>query len=525
MSTYNNTRVQRALTSPGVYKHDNMEDMGVAEVDALLEAYYDNNGLYSDVQALAYQQGLWIPGMLPLRNPCHAVVEFYVAKVWPGQLPTALPIITSEANKKIIEPIQKIWKWSNFSIKKSLAARWFSLYGNWFARVQTKEGPDGKPNRVIIRSVKPSYATEFEVDDAGNIYYIRLDFPPKKKDALNGQYLTEVWDKDKQTRTVYDNAQGPSAKISNLTVRETTPFTKMGIDFIPIVHAAFFDSGEARGLNCFQHALDPIDEANRQASRLHQLIFRYNKPTTGIFANSVDASNRPLPAPRILGEAGTQASDGSETTSDEDIRYFPGHSDMKHMVAALDYANHLQTISDQMGQIEQLLPELTYYRLLAMGTPPSGEAAITLLDAAISRVMEARGSMESALERADSIALTLASNAKLKGFENVGNYADGDFDHTFAPRPVMRISGLTAAQTLGEEVKATVPLIVAAQRAGWSQDDLEKLQTAIDDKAKSDAATNAQMLANAERLLRQNQSTAPNLTANPLTSPQPPLNA
>src|SRR3989304_4567545 len=102
----------------------------------MLEEYYLNNGLYDLVSQALFDNAIWTPGMKPLRNPAHRAVEFYVSKLWPGPLERALPIVAE--NKRIAEPIQKIWGWSNWASQKQVAARWLSNFGDLFIKVTEK---------------------------------------------------------------------------------------------------------------------------------------------------------------------------------------------------------------------------------------------------------------------------------------------------------------------------------------------------------------------------------------------------
>ena len=83
-----------------------------AELYALLRQYYFSNGLYQNLARGMHDAGVANPAMRGLRNPAFRVVEFYVAALWPGQLPDCLPIETK--NDRIVEPIQQVWTWSNW---------------------------------------------------------------------------------------------------------------------------------------------------------------------------------------------------------------------------------------------------------------------------------------------------------------------------------------------------------------------------------------------------------------------------
>ena len=238
-----------------------------AVVYRMLDMYYLNNGLYDAVQQALYEQSIWTPGMKPLRNPAHRTIEFYTAKLWPGALPHALPILAD--NKRIIDPIQQVWTWSNWSAGKQVYARWFSLFGDSFLKVASK------PGRVYFQNIKPEYVADFDVDERGFLTVIRIDIPRSRKVAGRAENYTytEVWDKKLQLYRVWEHKQQPDTAIERLGSPKTEqPFSDFGIDFVPVVHAKFQDIGEQRGIGAFVHALDKVDEANRMATRLHQML-------------------------------------------------------------------------------------------------------------------------------------------------------------------------------------------------------------------------------------------------------------
>ena len=438
----------------------------------MLEAYYMNNGLYDSTQQVLFENGIWTPGMKPLRNPAKRTVEFHVTHIWPGLLEKALPIVTE--NPRIIEPIHQVWRWSNWGVKKQLAARWFALFGDWFCKVATSSDPiTGKVVRVYLQNLKPEMVTDFEVDERGNVTYIRLDIPITATTINNmSTYHTEVW--DKTGVKIYVNHRDPSTPVKQLGPPVTSmPLMAFGIDFVPFVHASFMDVGEKRGVGVFTLALDKIDEANRMATRLHQMIFRYNRPTVAIMANAVDPAGRPLPAPKL-----ESTSAGRTEEHDDDVKSFPGNSKMEYLVANLNYQAHLDVINAQMRELEEDLPELSYYRQKELGSGISGRAVRLLLSQAVDRTIEARGNIETALVRADMIALTLGVKAGL--FTDIGDYNAGDFEHHFAEREVIAFSAQEQAETLSLERAAGVPLSTAVRRRGWTASEIALMEQELE---------------------------------------------
>ncbi|MDI6769748.1 MAG: hypothetical protein QMD04_08735 [Anaerolineales bacterium] len=428
-------------TAPPKYQID--MNLSLADTYSALEFYYHNNGLYALIQQDLMTNGLWTEGMVGLRNPAHRVVEFYVAKLWPGKLSVALPIVTT--NENIIEPIHKIWEWSNWGSAKQVAARWFALYGDMFIKVAAKaKGPGEPASQVFFQNIKPMYVTDITADERGYLTRIRIDIPRiRKGETIQTYFYTEIWDKSTQLYRRWENNNGPGTSEDRLGQPiEERPFSDFGIDFIPIVHAKFQDVGEPRGIGAFTHALDKIDEANRMATRLHQLLFRFNDVIFAVSANMVDGSGRPLPAPSLeLGDDQMGDSQTMTVGTGTKVARLPGNSKLEMMVPDLKYADALEILNAHMRELERDLPEMAYYRMREQGRDLSGRAIRLLLSDTVDKVLEARGNAETALARADAMALTIGINLELFD-KNIGAYDLGSFDHTFKDREVIPLSEL-----------------------------------------------------------------------------------
>ena len=436
----------------------------------MLELYYLNNGLYQAIQQELFEQDIWTNAMIGLRNPAHRVVEFYVSKVWPGALPGALPIVTQ--NKAVAAAIGQVWEWSNWGETKQVASRWLATFGDWFVKVSTKSepGPNGKVKQVYLQQIKSTYVVDFEADHRGYLTMVRFDTPLEK--VVEGTKVTltrtETWDKTTQLYQVWEHRRKKGAELKELgEAIETRNFSEFGIDFVPVVHAKFKDVGEKRGLGAFTHALDKIDETNRMATRLHQMLFRYNKAIWALQANAVDSSGRPLPPPRL------GSSDELEIGDDELFR-LPGSSTIEAMVPDIKYEAALAILQAQMAELETDLPEMAYYRLREMKGELSGRAVRLLLSDAVDRVIETRGNAETALARADAMALTIGKNLGL--FNGIGDYEKGDFKHSFQERPVIDVSEEEKADTVRLETASSIPLITSLRRHGWSENELMQME-------------------------------------------------
>lgn len=453
----------------------------------LFETYYGNNGLYGPAARQRFEVDTWRPDMAALRTPVHRVVEFYASHIWPGALPAALPIVT--ANERIIPAIQQVWTWSHWGAQKTLAARWAAMHGDLFIKVASH--PD--TGRPYFQLIEPQLVTDFHEDERGFLTFIRIDTPRKFPDG--GAYtVTEVWGKDANNpdeaglMQIWQHSQDFTAKLDTLgSPLQTVPISDFGIGFIPIVHAKFRDIGRARGVNCFQHALDKIDNANLAATRLDQQVFRHNGVTWALEANSVDADGKPMPPPRI-GNIGAGESSDEVTVGEERMVRIPGQATLRPLVPNINYDAPLKILDAHMAEIEKDLPELAYYQLRGLGASLSGRAVRLLLSDVADRVLDVRGLLETGLARADAMALTMGAAAGLEGFTGLGTYEAGDFEHSFAPRDVIPMSDIDKAELVQAWVNTGMPLATAMRRAGFSQDEIDVMEQDKQTAAQSDQA-------------------------------------
>lgn len=477
----------QVLTSP--------QDLGCVPRYKLLRAFYECNGLYNDVQASMYNAGYWMPSMRPLRNPTYRAVEFYPRRLCPGSLDEGLPIQCE--NESVVEAIKQVWKWSNWGAKKEVAARWMALYGDLFINVAThyKTVQDEQldengnavreamtePDRVSFELIRPEYVTDLDMDDRGVITYIRADIPSVHRtgDKVEEYMSTWVWNLDGFRAWEQTDTDGSVSKdIAQLgaPVMEV-PMSEYGIDFIPIVHIAFLDEGNDRGTAAIMPAIDKINEANQICTRLHQMLFRWNKRTLVISGAGRDSNNRPLPPPKINNADGSEVSSSVNADAEDDaIWSLPGDVTVSSLIPNVNFAAHAEALAAMMAEIERDLPELRYSNLVDEGGANlSGRALRIMLSDTLDRAREVRGNFEAGLVRADQMALTIGKAHGL--FDDaIGDYDSGAFDHSFGARDVLPISQYERAETVQAWVNTGVPRDTALRWEGVAQSEIDLLQ-------------------------------------------------
>lgn len=469
-----------------------------AEQYAMLRAYYNSNGLYQEVaEALrTYSPQLWDAALRPLRNPTFRVVEAYASTVAHGPLDVALPIVSD--NEAIKEPIKQVWAWSNWQSQKQVAVRWLARDGDLFVKVATRTDPAGRPIRVYFQLIDAAHVTEFDTDERGFLTYLRLDLPQTRRvgDETEEWVHTEIWDKATETYRLWERQRWLGLDLTALgTPTREEPLAAFGIDFLPFVHIMFRDVGEPLGHAAITPAIDMIDEANRVATRLHQILYRHNKPLWAVHGSGNAPDGRPLPPPPI-GGAATGDSDGVITLGDDQMIGLPGTAQMTPLVPALNYGAHLDALRDMVAEIERALPASVYSRIRELSAM-SGVAIRFLLTDFIDSVIEVRGNLYDGLARLDAMALTIGANARLSQFANLGGtFESGAFEHSFDGPDIVPLSEgetqqarLVRAQAIKAETDAGVSLERALLDSGYEEPEVKAMVAEHDRRAAEMAAS------------------------------------
>lgn len=435
----------------------NNKDLEPVTLYDKLKILYDGNGAYDDIAYNANVLGINVEAIKSLRTVVNRSVEFYVSRILPN------PRVIAD-KESVQDAIEQFYKWSNFKSKKQIICRWLSLYGDLFLKVNS----DG--DKVYFENLDPRYITFFNVDSRGFITEIRIDIPIEE----NGRErtYTEYWNQEDNYFSVWIHDRGSNTPLEELKdPKEFGSLGELGIDFIPIVYIKFKDAGDARGQGCVTHALDKIDEANRQATTLPQRMYRYGKPIYALLANSTDASGKPVPPPKLSGGVLEAV-----LTDDPAIVSFPGMSKMETLVPALPYGDALNILNAQMNELEQDLPELKFYSL--KDTQLSGKAISLLLAGALSRAEEAKDNLIEGLERLNMMALTIG---RFLGFfpSNIGKFENGDFTHSIETDPMIQEDQTERATLLKTLIDSGIPVLSAMRMAGYEEETILEVEESI----------------------------------------------
>ena len=430
---------------------------------------YDYNNLYNALYALYNNDDAIIEDDTTrrLRTVVNRSVEFYASKMLPG---SEMKVTSESAD--VQSAIEQVIKDSNIGNNKPAMIRGFSLYGDSFIRVR------GNKESTYLEDISPFFVTDFEEDSRGFLTYIRIDIPTLADNDTPVNY-TEEWDADAQTFRSWEAATSRTTPIKELgQPSESMSFSEMGIDFIPIVHTKFRDNGDPRGQGCVYHALDKIYEANRVATRLHDLLFAFGEPVFVASANDKDAQGRPLPPPRVSTDTASAPVPSGASITGVIGQIFgrmislPGMAKIDSLIPDIDYSDALQILNAQMDELEKDLPELRWYALTPTAqSEMSGKALRTLLGAAVDRATEARNNFLSSLSRAFEMALTIGIyNGVFPA--SLGTFDSGDFDHELHVDSAWGESVDEKASTMKALVDAGMPAKSAARLAGFTDEQI-----------------------------------------------------
>lgn len=461
-----------------------------AAMYAVLKVLYETNGAYDELARSGVTIGRATPQIKAIRSPIVPVVRFWGSKLYPR------PLAIETKKPAIVAPIEQVWRWSNWRAKLPMFARWVALYGEAFIKVVA----DQAKGRVWFEYLEPAYVTDFEEDSRGYLIWVRVDVP-KVDETKSGRRIwthTEVWSTAEQRYRRWEtDGDAAQRSLDDLgTPSEETPYSELAIDFTPFVRTVFADEGGKRGVGAVGLHLEPIMEADLSATNLHSMLYVDADGQWVATAAATDAGGRPLP-PLTVGAAqpaydslGRQTSNGTGARTDGSIavgkrsfwRLPPGY-DLKSVVANINYEAALAVLQDQDQVLERLMPALAYARIVELsGGDLSGRAIRFKLTPAVDQVLDVRSTALEKLAQADAMALTLGGVNGIPGFQNLGTFEAGDFEHTFEDVDPLPIGDYEAAQTEQLEAQAYaawiasgLPMGEALQRVGYTRTDAARV--------------------------------------------------
>ena len=448
-----------------------------------------------------------------IRNPVHRVCEFYATTMLVGTARQAFPI--TDETEGVRDAIHTFWRWSNLDVRKQVIKRLVVRYGRVFTKVR---GASKTDPRVWMQLIKPEYVTDFQKDDRGNIVYIRIDVDYEDPDLLadNPQEAkrtyTEIWRKGVGGKEGYCRAWIRPQDVSDDTVLHERAFSdakntgvvkqtanlrlvegnvsgdSVGHNFVPIADTIAMDDGEKWPEPIYDHSLSLVDEIQKMATRMHDLLFLYNKPHRALTGIGNDPkTGRPYGPPEVrdrrqassastevfAGEVATllDAGDKQDVSLNGDIMIgLPGNVQVADITPNLNYKEMREEILSCADELEQQLPELLYFKTLDKAEL-SGRSLRLIMSGAIDRTFEMRSNIENTLVAIDNMALTLGQLANLPGFQaaKIGEYDPlNGYKHSFEEREILQPSDLENEELRGRRIANAIAMMqlgIPAERA------------------------------------------------------------
>ncbi|MDP9438249.1 MAG: hypothetical protein M3P49_05845 [Actinomycetota bacterium] len=429
-----------------------------------------------------------------LRNPINRVVEFHATTILTGPLEDALRVDEDEDAEeetdgqgprgradKVKAAVLSVWDWSNLAQRLRVAKRHLARDGQFFWKVVR---PDGK-SFVYLQVVPAKHVTDYEADERGNVTYARIDVPGTRIEGGQTRKVwnTEIWRKGGTKNGVKQPGYALFAEVertsddsvpSEKRVEEAAGAKRVELggegsenyrfDFVPLVAVNAQDTGEKRPEPVYAHGLHLISWTCREATRLSDLMFRFNKAFKVIGGIGNDAQGKPLPPPRpggvrdlggmhkeqqaehtvpMGGSRATVLSQGGDDISIDGVAVvgLPGNAQMFDATPNINYEAARKWIGDHLREVYEELPELLYYAVESRANQ-SGVALRTLIAGAISRAEEMQSNLVAGLVKADKMALTVAQLEGFDGFSEgeIGTYEGSGFDHDVDPPEILPLS-------------------------------------------------------------------------------------
>ena len=380
----NNSFLQKMLgrktneTQPVRYLNNTSGD--VFDRYAKLESLYINNSAYDNIMRGAVLSGVKMESIKPYRTPVNRSTEWFTSKLLTNAT-------VQSTNQPLVDAINQFLKWSNFEGKKRGYARNFSLFGDFFAKVLADD------SKVWMEEVKAKYVTDFTTDSRGFITSIRIDIPIEDENGMSMTY-TEYWTalEENGYYSIWEHRGDRNSDLDKLGTPKDFGFLfELGIDFVPLVYCPFVDFNGMRGLGCTAHTLDKIDELNRMATRLHQLLFIYNKPYNAALSSGQDSNGRPIP--KKIKQINLNSNNENTNLDNQDayvdidrtILDLTGYDKIEDLIPNLNYDHALKILQAQEHDIELDLPELKSFAMEGSDLAGAGKALRIILANAITR--------------------------------------------------------------------------------------------------------------------------------------------
>ena len=331
--------------------------------------------------------------VMPIFTPLSRAVELDVALI-PGDWQL------KPDSQGYQEAIDQVFEWGKWDCEGDIFVRFVTALGEGGLRVVD----DRLNKRTFPQAVRP--------DTYLAIATSNWDDRPKMLISLSRDGEDEIAEVIEPTR-VRTFVNGQAMGINGNEASYANP-----LGMVPFV-VCKLDAGDGMGEPTFDNTLPSLDQVNRQATYMSTIISRHAEPQWAA----------------IGAEAGDLHKDG------EAVWFFPEGSDVKAILAQVDFEGLLKFIQEIKAEMKDSLPELALSKLVGVERVAAATIELQMAEA-VFKIRRLRKPCDRALRDALGIA---GGAAKQMGLTDLAVLADGKwkFDKN---RPVISLDALTRLQ-------------------------------------------------------------------------------
>ena len=265
-------------------------------------------------------------------------------------------------------------------------SRW-DVEGDLFTRFVTSMGEAGllivddrQNGRVMLQALRQdSYVTQSISRFNSTPALAIIISSGKDNDGKEQEHATVI---DAKTVKTFINGQ-PAALYGG----EVSYPNLLG--YVPLVECKN-DPGDGWGEPTFDDAVASLDQVNLQATYLGNIIQKHAEPQWAAFG----------------------AEKGDLEKSGDNVWFFPEGSDVKAILAAVDFPGVLSFIQEMKVEVKESLPELALSKLVGLNRVATDTIEIQMIEA-VSKIRRLRKPIDLAL--ADALRLAGAAAGTMKG--------------------------------------------------------------------------------------------------------------
>lgn len=479
---------------------------------ALLWSLFDNSA-YRDLHAwskgLRATYGLY-SYIRNIHNPAYRLGTFHQTHIQGGPLDliagdgkkvaSALPIVMDSESQQLRAAIAQLWQWSVWSINKDV----WTLNGTIMGDAPLEVVDDVARGKVYLKVMHPGKVKTLDCDPQGNVKgytleYVRADprRPVVDRPGMSSSIPPTVTYTEQVTRdgddVVYRTFLNSQAWPWNDQPAEwTRPY-----GFVPLVMVKHQDVGLDFGWSELHAGLSKFREVDDIASALDDQIRKaVNAPWLFNFAKANSATTIARTTPTT---ENPQPGRGELPAMYVNMESAKGQA----LIADLDIAAVGERIAALQDELKHDYPELDTERHTGSGDA-SGRALRYAQQPVTAKVLQRRSGYDSALVRAQQMAIAIAGERGYPGFEGFGldSFDAGALEHSIGERPVFAVDKLDqieedqafwqAAKTAAD---AGYPLDLYLEEKGFSPEKIGKVMQGLADKQAQDQANLEMQLA------------------------------